>query len=80
MLFNLTERINNDKELENTIKVAVSPDQLLMVATIKAGYYPITVNLWNRLNHFHIVFKLNDENCKPYLIEDTDIFDVYLEI
>jgi hypothetical protein len=40
-----------------------------MVATVKAGYYPMSHDFWNQLYTFHVVFRLDDENCTPYLIE-----------
>jgi hypothetical protein len=80
MLFALLERINSDKDPVKTVKISVYPQDLLRVATIKAGYYPLTTSPRNLIDDFQVVYKLADENCKPYFIEDTEILDIYMEL
>ncbi len=67
-LHRLMELMRGKEENNDNQKVLVAERTLLNYAIIRAGYY----NLNN-----DIVFQLNDGSYKPYLIEDTDIFDVF---
>lgn len=72
-LFELMELMSNEGEINDNKKVALSYYSPLMdYAMMKAGYY-----LAVEFGRSDIVCKINDNNCKPYLIEDTNILDMF---
>ena len=75
-LFDFMEAMSQEEVDENN-KILVSYQDLLKYAVIKAGYYPLTYR--NYTLGYDIVFKVDDPECKPYLIEDTNIFDIFFE-
>ena len=73
-LFGLMEAFDMDLELTDNNKIMSSGNSLLEYAMNKAGYYPV-----NQCRPGSIVCKLDDPHLEPYLIEDTNILDVFFE-
>jgi len=76
-LFAFMEAMNQEEEPDENNRILVSYHYLLEYAFIKAGYYPLAYN--NTIIGNDIVFKVDDPECKPYFIEDTNILDVFFE-
>lgn len=76
-LFAFMEAINQEEEPDEDNRILVSYYYLLKYATIKAGFYSLASD--NTIIGNDIVFKVDDPECKPYFIEDTDILDVFFE-
>lgn len=78
-LYSLLETMYKYQAPKKCEKILVTPYTLLEYAVIKAGYYPVAGATDYDITKFSIVCKIDDIDCKPYLIEDTDIFDVFLD-
>ncbi|HBN86129.1 MAG TPA: hypothetical protein DDZ89_20065 [Clostridiales bacterium] len=74
-LYNLMEMMAEQDEMNDRNKIVVNERMLLHYAIIKAGFYSGYDGNRN-LSPYNMVCDLDDENFKPLLIEDTDIFDV----
>lgn len=68
---------NNDIADSNKILLSYGTD-LLNYIIYKSGYYPLYEDYMTR-SLDNIVIRQDDEKCKPYLIEDTDLFDKFYE-
>lgn len=75
-LYSLMEMMTAQEDNNDQNKIVVNERILLKDAIIKAGYYSGYDGNRN-LNPYNVVCELDDENFKPILIEDTDIFDVF---
>jgi hypothetical protein len=54
-------------------KIMVNPVWLFKYAVYNSGYYPMNFDMYD------VVFKINDERCIPYLVENTEIFPYFME-
>ena len=73
-LFDFMEMISKDEDDEGNNRILTSTLDLLKYAVIKAGYYPFAY-----IPGSDIVFKIDDSECKPYFIEDTNIIELFFE-